>query len=557
MLNDRLRLTDLVDDLKDFINEIDIITDEISGIKPIPLRFDQKTLGKIHHALNIENYEKSEFRNRLLLRAEKDDLITFFHQVNLIPDSKDDLSVTEIVSFCKKASELPWSNNIETKSFVEIFGYETSLIPTTKIIRKNIEIASVVKKDDKTGAISLILDSEQPFRQLFPYQAEIFFEADGLIETKHTRLIIQMPTGSGKTRTAMEIISHFLNRGVLDGKERQVLWLADKEELLEQAIESFKNVFPHLGLRDARIYRLWERYESEKIENNSITMAGYSKLKNLLKKNPSLIKPNLIICDEAHNAIAHTYKPLIEDLTDDGARVIGLTATPVRAAKSKENTELKEFFYKKIIDIDPRGSENAIIYLQRHGYLSHVHKYVIDATDIDYSIPVEILRLASTARDLPERYLEILARNNARNLLIAKKLIDIGHQKKRTLYFGTSIWQSKLICAILILSNINAVHIDGDTPIDYRRDAIRKFKNGEIDVICNYNVFTTGFDEPKLEVVMIGRPTKSIVLHQQMIGRGMRGPKMGGTREFDLYRINEDLPSIELADSYFTDFWLQ
>ena len=77
----------------------------------------------------------------------------------------------------------------------------------------------------------------------------------------------------------------------------------------------------------------------------------------------------------------------------------------------------------------------------------------------------------------------------------------------------------------------------------------------EFDIICNCDLFTTGFDDPLIEVIMIGRPTKSIVLHQQMIGRGMRGPKMGGTREFDLYRINDDLPSIDLADNQMGEFW--
>ena len=91
--------------------------------------------------------------------------------------------------------------------------------------------------------------------------------------------------------------------------------------------------------------------------------------------------------------------------------------------------------------------------------------------------------------------------------------------------------------------------------MDYRRDCIKKFKNGEIDIICNCDVFTTGFDEPKIECIFIGRPTKSIVLHQQMIGRGMRGPKMNGTIEFDLYRLKNELPSIDLADGYFRDFW--
>jgi len=556
MLNDKLRTADLVYDLTDFINQIDIITDVIEGIKKIPLRHDQKMLGKIHHALHIADYKKSKFRKNLLLRANQDNLIRFLQQTNLISKTKNHLSDSEIVNLCEKASIMQWSNNLSTRKFVEIFDYEKSLIPKSKENKENVENVTVAKKDEKTGIITLTLHSEQPFRQLFSFQSDIFFRANEIIDTKLTRFIIQMPTGSGKTRTAMEIISHFLNRGILKGKERQVIWLADKEELLEQAIESFKNVFPHLGLKDTKIYRIWGKYESTKIEKNSVIMAGYDKLKNLLDGNPDLLEPDLIICDEAHNAIAPTYKPTIEKLTDEGARVIGLTATPVRGTNTKENNELKEFFYDKIIDIIPKSSENAITFLQKQGYLSYVHKYEIDASGINYSIPLDILRAASKARDLPATFLEKIAKNNDRNTKIAQKLVEIGKQKKRTLYFGTNVYQSKLMCAILILSGINAVHIDGKTPIGYRRDAISKFKNGEVDVICNCDVFTTGFDEPQIEAVVIGRPTKSIVLHQQMIGRGMRGPKMNGTAEFDLYRINEDLPSIELADRYFTDFWL-
>jgi len=556
MLNDKLRKADLVYDLGDFINEIDVITDGIGGIKEIPLRHDQKMLGKIHHALHIADYKKSKFRENLLLRANPNDLLTFLQQVDLITNTKSHLSDDEIVHFCEKASKISWSNNLPTEKFIEIFGYEKSLIPKTKEIKQNIEVITVAKKDKESGIVTLTLHSEQPFRQLYSFQSDIFYRADKIINTKHTRFIIQMPTGSGKTRTAMEIISHFLNRGVLNGEERQVIWLADKEELLEQAIEGFKNVFPHLGLKDTKIYRIWGDYESHEIEKNSIVMAGYDKLKNLLKNKPDLLHPDLIVCDEAHNAIAHTYKPLIDGLTDDGARIFGLTATPVRGTNTAENNELKEFFYEKILDIIPKGSENAITFLQRQGYLSYVHKYEIDASDINYSIPIDILRTASKARDLPSTFLEKIARNNERNTKIAQKLVEIGKQKKRTLYFGTNVYQSKLMCAILILSGVNAVHIDGKTPIDYRRDIIKKFKDGEIDVVCNCDVFTTGFDEPKIEVIVIGRPTKSIVLNQQMIGRGMRGPKMNGTKEFDLYKINEDLPSIELADSYFTEIWL-
>ena len=166
-----------------------------------------------------------------------------------------------------------------------------------------------------------------------------------------------------------------------------------------------------------------------------------------------------------------------------------------------------------------------------------------------------MFRLVSKSRELPAKFLEILAQNNDRNRKIAVKLMDIGKEKKRTLYFGTNRYQTQLICAIMILSGIKAVYLDGDSPISYRRDSIEKFKNGEIDIICNCDLFTTGFDDPQIEVIMIGRPTKSIVLHQQMIGRGMRGPKMGGTKEFDLYRINDSLPTIDLADNQMGNFW--
>ena len=111
------------------------------------------------------------------------------------------------------------------------------------------------------------------------------------------------------------------------------------------------------------------------------------------------------------------------------------------------------------------------------------------------------------------------------------------------------------MCMILMVMGAKAAHVDGNTPANYRRDVVSKFRTGEINMVFNYGVFSTGFDAPNIDVVFIARPTKSIVLHQQMIGRGMRGPKMGGTSEFQLYRIVDDMPEIDLADDYFTDIW--
>lgn len=578
MLNERLRPIDLVDDLNSFgngkfqgkfLDAIDIITDSMSyesgkGFKEIQLRQNRKMLGKLHHIFHIGDYKKSNFREALLRRAEVPDLITYLKQVKEIPETTNKLSDSEIQSLCKKVSKLTWGNNLVTRSFVNIFGYEENLIPSMKETNESVETITASKLNPKTEKITLDLYSKYPFRQLYDYQSRLFFEANELVDIKFGRFIIQMPTGAGKTRLAMEIISHFLNRGIREEKEKQVIWLADSEELLEQAIESFKDVFPHLAEKDTKLYRLWGDYHSDTFEKNSIIMASYQTLVGFLKKNPDAINPDLIVCDEAHNVIADTYKPTIEKLTNNGSGVIGLTATPVRSMKGKENNELKEFFHwdpnsprTSFLDIiiDEDRYDNTIDFLQKNGYLSYVNKHDIDSDNLESSIPIEIFRLASKSRELPRKFLEIIAEDNDRNRKIATKLIEIGKQKKRTLYFGTNRYQAQLICAIMLLSGINAVYLDGTSPRSYRNDCIKKFKNGEIDIICNCDLFTTGFDDPKIEVIMIGRPTKSIVLHQQMIGRGMRGPKMGGTKEFDLYRVNDKLPSIDLADNYFGDFW--
>jgi len=140
---------------------------------------------------------------------------------------------------------------------------------------------------------------------------------------------------------------------------------------------------------------------------------------------------------------------------------------------------------------------------------------------------------------------------------LLKKLIELGKAEKRTLYFGTNRFQTKLMCTILISLAVKAAYVDGNSPTAYRKDVIQKFKMGELDIICNCELFTTGFDEPKIEVIVIGRPTQSKILHQQMIGRGMRGPKMGGTPSFELYEMDDSLDDlgIEGTQHFIAEQW--
>ena len=83
----------------------------------------------------------------------------------------------------------------------------------------------------------------------------------------------------------------------------------------------------------------------------------------------------------------------------------------------------------------------------------------------------------------------------------------------------------------------SSAHIDGSSPSEYRKDVVDKFRSGEIQMVFNYGVFTARFDAPKIDAVVIARPTTSVVLYGQMMGRGMRGSAIGETERFQLIDV--------------------
>jgi DNA repair protein RadD len=536
MLNQNLRISELQGSLKKYIDVIDLIQDDILGEQKIPLVNDKKRLGMIHHALNVENYKKIEFRQRLLEHSEDEQIISFLKKLKIYSEEFKK-NPKKRYNLIKKAAAKKWGNNEETKIFVSHFGYDESLLPKEILARKD----QVVIKNAKN-----------PMNVLWSYQSKIFYEAIEETEITTNRFIISMPTGAGKTKTAMQIVTDFLNNIKNKNENRQVLWIADKEELCDQAVDAFEEIWPHIGKFPIKLYKFFGDSKSEEFEKNSIIIATYGKLRGISKK--KIINPDLIVCDEAHNAIAPTYRETIENISEYKTRVIGLTATPVRSNDS-ETEELIEFFYgHEPISIDFEDEENAIEYLQKREFLSRYNAHTIDS-EVKFSVSRDLLKLIEKDRDLPKKFLQEIASNETRNLVIAKLLYKLGKDGIKVLYFAPTKEQSKLICALMISFGFNASHVDGETPTDYRKGVIKKFKAGETKILCNFGIFTTGFDDPKIDAVVIGRPTTSLVLHTQMIGRGMRGPKMGGTESFDLYRINDELPGIVLADSSFKEIW--
>lgn len=542
MLNQNLTEEELHTDLHEFLEAFNFMFTQIEPDRDATIFQDKKLLATIHHSLNIEKYQQKTFRQRLLVGAPDDKIREFAKTRDMDPDT---LKESQSIEFRNKLGDFKWSNNLETANFVKIFGYPDYLIPGER---------------DEIQAEEIMKPSNRPFEQLKDYQAEVVFNAIEYVKIPNSKFLIHMPTGAGKTRVAMEVISDFLN----SADNRQVVWLADKMELCEQAAAAFFRVWSHLGKSQLKLYRIWGEGTEipHNIDGTAFIVAMYQKIREPLRQKQLDVKADLIVPDEAHNAIASTYVEIIECMKDRRSkqtRIMGLTATPGRGSSDiEESTELSRFFNGRVVSID--AERGVIDYLQRKKILSRCSREQLK-TNIQYTLTKKEWDSLSKSFDheFPVGLLEKIANDQSRNLIIIRRLVELAKVCKHVIVFCGSIKQSKLLSGFMIVSGYSAAHIDGTSPTNYRRDTVDKFRNGDLQFIFNYGVFTAGFDSPNIDAVVIARPTKSIVLYGQMIGRGMRGPGIGGTEEFQLIDVVDNIITeyggLDNVYEYFSEYW--
>jgi|SRR5579871_49096 len=399
------------------------------------------------------------------------------------------------------------------------------------------------------------------YKPLKDYQFSVFSQAESRLRNANSRFVIQMPTGSGKTRTAMELICAFLNE---KPNGTVVVWLAHSEELCQQAADSFAEVWPHVALRGLRLIRFWGPAASLPYEfpESAFVVAGFAKLHALIKRDTIGFRElqarvQFVIVDEAHKVTAPTYAEVTKALRGEETRIVGLTATPGRSiTNSEENAALASFFFNQLITIDSKG-QSVISFLRQRGVLSHV-EYEPLYTHREYSLSNHEKRHMEQFFDLPPGFLSTLGLDDVRNVEIVKKLESEASKGRRILFFACSVEHSKFICALLKFLEVSAEHIDGTTPTEQRSAHIRKFKTGEVQVLCNFGVLSTGFDAPKTDLIFIARPTASIVLYSQMIGRGLRGPAIGGTEHCKIVDVIDNISGFSNEDrvySYFDEYY--
>jgi superfamily II DNA or RNA helicase len=323
------------------------------------------------------------------------------------------------------------------------------------------------------------------------------------------KVLFQMPTGTGKTTVFSEIVR------LAQKKNKNVLLVVHRTELVEQIKDRLANFEVEAGIITAGV---------KPEPNKAIQVATIQTL--LRREYP---QADIVIIDECHHSKADTYKTLWEIYPN--ARFLGVTATPVR---------LNGDGFADLFDVlIPLGK---LSYFIKDGFLAPIKHRVCGIPNLD--------NVKQVRRDYDLQMLKNVMLDNSLMADLIKSYQKYANGKK-AIVFAVDIEHSKSIVDRYLEAGINAIHIDANTPKQERKEKLAQFKNGTIKVLCNVDIVSEGFDVPDCEVVQLARPTKSLVLYLQQVGRCMR-PAEG--KEYGIVLDNAGL-WLEHGISYIDREW--
>ena len=256
-----------------------------------------------------------------------------------------------------------------------------------------------------------------------------------------------------------------------------------------------------------------------------------------------------VIFDEAHQAVASTYQFITEQLLTYEPPLLGLTATPGRKAiPGEEDYRLAEMFNFKKVTIDPQGHPDPVTYLITQGYLADPQFTPITLTS---ELPVYT---QIDQGDYQEPTLRKIGQDPNWRREIIRVTTQALNAHRRIIVFCPSLESVHHCATELRAHGFHLGTVTGSTPQDQRHATIERFKSDGLEpmALLNYGVLTAGFDAPLTSCVIVARPTTSLVLYSQMIGRAMRGLRSGGNLRCQIYTIvDTKLPgSGSVAESF-------
>lgn len=298
----------------------------------------------------------------------------------------------------------------------------------------------------------------------------------------HRRVMSVMATGGGKTIVASEIMTREIGN---------CLMLVDAEELIKQASDKY---FQHTG----ELAGVEWRNQTARLGEDRVIIATTQTLHRRLDKYPDDYF-NLIIIDEAHRNTLGAMAEKVLNHFGEYAKILGVTATPWRS----DNKKLGDFYEVIAVDI---GLDRLI----KEGWLSRI-------TIKGVPLNIDLSKVRSKGKDFNATDLdEVIDKHLVKAAVLLRDTIA-EHKRKAVVVFLPLVKTSQRFADILLEMGVKAVHADGND-----REAVALFAEEKATVICNAALLTTGWDCPQVDCVYILRPTKSLTLFSQMVGRGTR-----------------------------------
>lgn len=408
-----------------------------------------------------------------------------------------------------------------------------------------------------------------PLPQLHDFQLEVYAAMRKMLHGGSGQAaMLSLPTGAGKTRVTVEAIcDHLAEDHSVRQRRNLVLWIAQSNELQQQAWECFRQVWQVPPQRATgtirrtsplRIVRLWGGRDPDEVEIDdepTVLIAGIDQLASWVHRRPEFFEgfPTrrlaCVVVNEAHTLITKEQREVLVALRlrakhewralQGAPPVIGLSATPWRSS-DEESATLRRYFQDRLVRPDSLG-EKPIRALQRRGILAHVAAECLQIEGTPSMTDAQLRRFEQF-RDLPGDYVEQLGLEHDRNARILTRLGRLP-RRGRTLIFACSIAHAEILTVALnrAVGEDCAAVVTGQTPRAERAAVIERFRDGDgLRFLCNVGVLTTGFDAPRADSVIITRPTTSALRYEQMVGRGLRGPKNGGTAECLVVDVQDD-----------------
>jgi DNA repair protein RadD len=431
-------------------------------------------------------------------------------------------------------------NERKAEEFVRVFGIPDEFVP--KALEEQRTSSQYVCSEYKEQLASRGV--------LHPYQRRVKDKVRSLLLDGRRRLMVQMPTGAGKTVTALEVIVDYMRAPDSSGL---VVWIVDSNELADQALESFASLWKLRGDRPTKLYRFFGAFEDQYADcEGGVVFASFDKVWASLESSDKSKRENvewlckrasLVVVDEAHMSMAETYEQIIRKLISYDGSLVGLSATPGRS-DAFENTSLASMYGQTLVSISDEKNievDDAISYLRNSGYLA--------------SVMFEEFESGATLNIANEDQLcAVLAENPERNDQIIKQIERAVDADQSSIVFACTKDHVLALMALCRAKNIDAGFIIGEVAQSERITLLNKFRTGELKVLINHQILSTGVDLPNVDKLIITRPIQSPVMYSQILGRALRGPKNGGNANNVIVNIRDNLLNFPDASDVFRYF---